>query len=799
MLSFTSNLRKTKLIFISFFCLFNYSITYSQDIEKQILDSYKSFSEYPKEVVYVHLNKSLFAKNEALGFTAYAFDKSKKSISKLTTNLYCIIKDSDDNIIKSKLIKVENGVASNIFKIDSSFSSGVYHFKAYTNWMLNFKERNYYETTFRVIDNNVELNKTIKESTYNIQVLPESGHIVENLLNTIGVVVKDKNGFGLPFAKGKIIDNNSSVVANFQCNEFGLAKTYFSPKINNSYILKIDNEPNLSIPIKDIKPLGFVMSLKYQKDFVKLNFKTNKNSLSFLKGKKYFLTIHNGADLKIKDFIFPDNESFYQIIKKEILFDGINIFTVFDADKNYPLLERIYFNSSNISGNSISLLKTKRQKDSTFFYLTINKKIDTSKINNMSISILPKENKSYNFNSNIYSQVYLEPYVKGYIENAKYYFSEKTKATEYNLDVLLLTQGWSSYDWKDIFSKPTVKYSFEQGIDIVANLNEDKFKEFITYPLQKSPSNLYKLTSEDDAFIQKGLFPLEGETLKISALKKGVTSKPKLYVQYYPNKIDEIDDLFFKTPYQNNYEIKDDIYNDLTNFWTVNKDVEVLDEIVIKSNKENRRRDSIQRKSFGTIDFFDDMDRNRSYTLASYLVRRGYDARDDSGILTIRDTRPNTINNNTPLLILDDVILQDFSFLGRFTLDMVDYIEINRTGQGYGIRGGAGVIKIKTDPTFILNNSASREQIQSYEFPLSFAKPKKYYTPMYIDLNSTFFKEVGVIDWKPNIKINSDGVLEFTIKNINYKEYSFYIEGVYNSNELISKEIKINIGDTLEK
>ena len=40
------------------------------------------------------------------------------------------------------------------------------------------------------------------------------------------------------------------------------------------------------------------------------------------------------------------------------------------------------------------------------------------------------------------------------------------------LDLLLLTQGWSKYDWKDVFYTPiTYQYESENGITLYGVLN----------------------------------------------------------------------------------------------------------------------------------------------------------------------------------------------------------------------------------------------------------------------------------------------------------------------------------------
>ena len=134
------------VIFLSFtvFC-------FAQDA-KTILDNFTNYTEAPRELAYVHLNKSTYIEGEMLGFTAYVFDTYSKEPSKIAQNLYCTISDDQGNILKKKLLKIENGIASNIFEIDSTISTGIFTFKAYTNWMRNFSELNHFEQTFKVID-----------------------------------------------------------------------------------------------------------------------------------------------------------------------------------------------------------------------------------------------------------------------------------------------------------------------------------------------------------------------------------------------------------------------------------------------------------------------------------------------------------------------------------------------------------------------------------------------------------------------------------------------------------------------
>ncbi|WP_282044538.1 hypothetical protein, partial [Winogradskyella flava] len=62
------------------------SISYAQDIEA-ITEAFEEYAETPREVAYLHLNKSTYIKGEHIGLTAYVLDKKTKRNSTMATNL----------------------------------------------------------------------------------------------------------------------------------------------------------------------------------------------------------------------------------------------------------------------------------------------------------------------------------------------------------------------------------------------------------------------------------------------------------------------------------------------------------------------------------------------------------------------------------------------------------------------------------------------------------------------------------------------------------------------------------------
>lgn len=788
---------------------------FAQVDEKKLVNSYNSVITTPKEIAYIHVNKSIFLKNEELGFSAYILDKTSKQLSLETKNLYVTLSDKNDKVVKKKLIQLVNGFANNSFKIDSSFSSGKYTFRAYTNWMLNFNEPNFYEQVIKIIDPNVdkEIKSKVSKLEYDVNYFPEGGHLVNNTKNTLGILVKDQNGFGLPEAEGKIIDGNGEIVQNFKLNQFGIAKTTITPNFNQSYkIVLNNNNSTLEKDINSIQDIGFNLSIKnLVNNKIGLVFRTNSKSLEYVQNKNYLLAIHNGSELKTTPIKFNNGLEIVKIINKNILLNGVNIFTVFDSDSDKPILERIYFNNT-ISKTVIKGIEiSKAQKDSLQVALTLNKPITNQALQNFSISVLPSVTKSYTSSSTLQSKVFLESYVKGFVENASYYFSSNSAKIQSDLDHLLLTQGWSSFNWEDVFKKSKFDYKFEKGITAKVLIGDGKFNRFFIYPLKQNPTRSFELPKDQKYFFDGGLFPSDNEIYKISSFKKNRIKNPNLIVEFTPNKVPAFKSDFSKKPFKDvfikNYESNSIAVEQPLPGYSLS-DTQVLDEVVIESNKEAIRIEKIKNSNpFGKIEFINE--NTREQTIEQYLRNRGLVVYREGTLV------PGQINpldqtyifwtgvqiarftKNTPIIILDGKIVDnDPEVILNYAMSDIDYIEINRRGIGYDIRGTNGVINIATNPGNrrkfrALNDKSS--VFTPYKFPLKFSASRKFYVPQYQNYDSAFFKAFGTIAWYPELKTNDQGKITFKIP-LKYKEdITLYIEGLINGEELISSVKKLKI------
>lgn len=795
------------LVFLTGLCLLSVTLVFGQE-PPNISEVYENYSEAAREVVYLHLNKSKYIKGETVGFTAYVLDKKDKKPSGLTTNLYVTIEDENRNIKQKKLIRVIDGFASNTLDIDSTYTSGYYEIKAFTNYMLNFKENNYFSESIRVIDPEVETYE--KEVTsiedYDIQFLPESGHLLHGIENNVGVVVKDKNGYGTAYAEGRVFNAQNELLSSFKTNAFGIGKFPLIANINQNYNVQIEfNNTEKMIPLGiPVEQQGIVLTTNRRGDNLYVTAITNTETLQYIKEKRHTLLIHNGDSFEVMDLYFTDDKKVTKVIDLNQAPSGANIITLFN-ENDQPIAERLFFNYNGIKQLKSNGIAAKKVGDSITVTLAYDN-VDTSQPHNVSISVLPSATKSYNRHHNLLSHTLLKPYVKGQIEQGRYYFTNIDNAKMFELDNLLLTQGWSSYDWNYIFNfENDLSYTFEQGIRVKANLSSNQAKNnnsFLLHSVEAEPRT-FDTGENQEAFMMDNLFPTQSKIYMSKVTKNNGLIPASLYLQYFPrtipNFLQKSNALHPKPNYAVEANMQD--YENLS-FNDLRENVQQLDEIVVKSKLEKKRERiaQISRGQFGRVAVIDEEDRLLYNTLAQFLVAKGFSVNETGGEFSVTDrysaigSTPNNIARGTtgPIFYLDDAQLLDTNILFQYSLVNVDYIVINRRGIGEGARGGRGTIRIYSS----IKGSGDyfdEKTVEDFEVPLVFSPQKKYYAPKYPSYTSAFYEAYGVVSWEPQLKINNDGQLSFKIQQP-FVPITLYIEGMTNDGKFIveNKTIDLN-------
>jgi hypothetical protein len=681
--------------------------------------------------------------------------------------------------------------------------------KAYTNWMRNFNEPNYFTESIRVIDPETEkyIEKTLVSNDIDAQFLPENGHLLNNVENIVGVIIKDRNGNGLDAAIGEAVDKNGKVITTFKTNPFGISRFPLIPRFGNSYFINVNHrDKTYKFQLTEvIKKQGIILSLKRFKEKILVSAITNDDTFESIKNKRYTLLLHNGNDYDLMDIYFTDEPIVTKVLELGNN-PGINILTLFDPN-DIPIAERLTFNYDGINiistkGSSPSITQ---ELDSVRIALNF-KPLDTLNTHNISISVLPQETQSYKRSHNILSYNFLYPYLNGRVENAKYYFTDITDKKKYELDNLLLTQGWSSYDWNYIFNNEIdIIHDYEQGIILKANYissntNESGQPNDLMYYFDDKGFFIAEADINSQSYIIKNLYPEESQTIKLSEVTNSKGLKPaNLYTQFFPREIPN-----FKTKVI--VDIKPTSKIEPESVYTSNvvfdnsEKVEKLDEVVVKSSpwqEKLKRRAELSKGRYGRISVVSEDDEKQFFSLWNYLSFKAWllldpdvfgpnGPRNNLGIIDDMGMQsPGSVN-----FFLNDVLLLDLSILDPILIEDVDFIEVNRFGLGEGMRSPRGAIKIYTkDPA---RSKAPKNITKSYEFPLTFNKRKKFYTPKYRYYNDDFYKQFGVIDWKPNLTLDANGQLTFKIAQPQVP-ITLFIEGITNDGTFIFEEKSLSL------
>lgn len=776
---------KYKYILLYLFLLSNLQV-FSQ--QKVVEDEYAAYFTLPRESLFVHLNKTTYFKGEEIWLKGYSYDQKNQLTSKATTNIHVGVYDNKGNQVQKALFKAENGVAKGNILIDSTFTSGTYYVKAETNWMKNFKESNAFIQKIEVITEKPSIKKDAETAeNYDFQFLPEGGHMIANTKNTIGFKVINTKGNGV-IANGIIYDKNQKEITSFEGNSKGLGKFLFYPEANQEYTATIEFESGKvitqALPKAKEKGITIIVNTPFP-DKVILNFNTNKATLESNPAKKYKALIHQNGKLKIIEFSFDNTQEKAISVPKKDLFKGINTITVF-TDDNVPIIERLFFNDYFIKKSALNISKIDTVNDSIILSISETELRDTI---NLSISVLPELTKSYNPNHNIVSNFYLKPHIKGTVENPQYYFKKMDRKKKYELDILLLTQGWSRYEWKNIFEeKPNGLNRFENGLVISGKVNRpasgvDRLFMYAT----KNHSARFIDLDKNQKFTLSNLFLEEGEEIRFSYMnKKGVFKKPNVYLRFkIADGKDKITEAVLSEASSISSNSSD--FKVPKNFFY--EDAQNLDQVVIKATKKKEEKDPILMNA--KVTQITQKEYERYYNITDFIQDSGYDVYTNLGEVSIfARRRPRA----SPVIFYDDVRLTSFSILFGLSTANVEKIVIDKTGQGQGMSAGfGGVIKIYSRRTPLFKKG-SNEIIYSSEIaPEAFTATKKYYAPKYASYLSSTFERYGAISWIPEVKLNKSQPVNFKIYDTRTKNITLFIEGISESGELISEKRTIQV------
>lgn len=784
------------LISTSFFCLKCYGQV--SPAEKKATKAFQEYFDLQRETLFLHLNKSTYVTGEEIWFKAYIYNKREKLPFEETTNLYVGLYDSIGRQLTKKIFRASKGYADGHIELDSTLNSGNYYIKASTNWMRNFKDDGAYVQNIKIYQQGESISPRISgKSDYDLQFLPEGGRLIAGIKNNIGVKCVDIDGYGAKFIKGIVKDSENKLVNIIEPTASGMTSFVLEPKNGLTYSAEItfENGSVKTFPLPLSTDEGYNVNL-VDKDSTNLQLTFGRGSTTKLEKAQEDLILWVSKDGLVKklDIQFAKGEDYSLVtIDKESLFKGMNVLTLLDQHGR-PILERLYFNHKTVSSGTIEISDAEILKDS--IAITLKGKFDKSKHIQLSISVLPKATMAYDHDQNILSTFLLSPYLKGHIENPSYYFKEVTKSKIKELDVLLLTQGWSKYDWEELYGGPIqIEFPFERGIELFGKIQSDikSGDKLMVYPFDDFQGSAIALHPDSTEFSIKGLFPTKGQAIRLSILDdRGSIKKPKMYLSARSNMVT---DRLANIPGEvrpNNWADNNVGASQPINLFQDDEPVE-LDEVTVSAEKNKRRfttpfvfenkltkvTDKTAKMYPGVLDLL----RNNGFS-----VIISYEPKFDR--VQIKSLR----NRKYPVIYIDDVRLMDLDrLLYDYPLSRLDSYYISRSGDGESGAAG-GVIRIYTKESHQLEDTSAaktpKDRILVYNTPLGFESVKSYYSPKYGTSGNTF-QNFGVVHWVSSMSLRGNESKTFKVPKTDAQGITLFIEGMGKNGTLISTTLTI--------
>lgn len=806
-----------------------------------ISDRYQEYFQASEdEAIFLHLNKTSYLAGEEIWFKSYIFNKRNEEISEVSTNLYVGLYDEDGKQVSKKLFRLRSGLTNGNLALDKEIKSGTYYVKAATQQMVDEKSTEIFIEEITVYGLNIPpQNRPKNDIKYDIQFLPEGGHLVKGVENTIAFKAISQEGKGI-YVNGIIYDENNEEVTTFESNNYGFGTFKISPKAESTFRAKttFKEETTSEKALPKVENTGIVIQVdNIQKDTIQISFNTNQETLHSIVSKDYTVLIHKDGLSRSMPFSFKNNEKVDLLIPRSRLFNGVNTITLFDGKT--PILERLFFNRKVVKNLSVMVKKVETENDFTKFSMYLVKNKPRIREANVSISILPETTEAYNPAHNIFSSFYLKPYVRGEIENPKYYFPNNTKTKRKALDALLITQGWSKYDWIAIFQDKPKKPIATKGITIRGTVNfpTKRVKGMFLHDTKDLPAQ-YIPIDDERKFVIYNLFPEAGEKLRFSYINhKKEFLKPKLYLRYNVSK--EKDEIPANAIIDRSLLNKNNIFILPDGFFPKDSESLYAVHLKAKNNKKKEKRDPMMFNGRETK--ITETEYLRYPNIAAFLQNNGFDVNDANinlGQITIFARRPQTlgqlkpekpkpvrlddssrpIGNSTdaaaptpkenissraskvePLVFVNDVPLTSFDVLATLNMANIERIIIDKSGIGYGMRGTGGVIKIFTRNTPLTPTARTRrDSYVNQTPPIGFSIAKEYYEPKYRSFSGETYQKFGAIDWRPNNRIPRRGPFNFIVKHKDVKAITMFIEGISKDGSLISEKRTITITEEEE-
>lgn len=380
-------------------------------------------------------------------------------------------KDIEGNSITNKVVNYEVQLGSGIIskgwtKTDNKGNLGL----TFINNQPSILKSGSINTQVKLDDKrSVTKNFPVKSTSNDtdVQFFPEGGDLIAGLVSTVAFKALEAAGLGVAVS-GYLTDNDNNWITDFKSEHQGMGLFRFRPQAGIPYkaIVTFDDGSEKRFDLPAIQPKGCVLSIDNNDPE---NLLVSITPTASLVNEEITLIAQGNNKIHYVSKSKLTGGRLSTSIPKNRFPEGILQLTLFSA-QNEPLAERLVFinhqEQLKIDVNTSAADFSKREKAEISLHVT--DKDNKPVLGSFSVSVIDETKVPFDDHNEttILSNLLLTSDLKGYIQQPNYFFTDVDENKIRQLDILMLTQGWRRFAWKNILNNTNAAplYKPEQSL-----------------------------------------------------------------------------------------------------------------------------------------------------------------------------------------------------------------------------------------------------------------------------------------------------------------------------------------------
>jgi hypothetical protein len=758
----------------------------------------------PIEKVYLHFDRDNYLAGETAWFKAYL--QSAYLPDTISTVLYVELLNRSSSVITRKILPVLLGVSNGQLEIPDTLITGNYLVTAYTPTMLNNGNDFIFRKSVFIYGKKNDQPVSLSPRSVKLHFFPEGGNLVQGLTHTVAFKATDEKGLPV-WVSGEIRDEKNNKITEINTFYDGMGLFDFSPVNGERYHAAIRGiADKYYLPDRTEKGISFTVIPHPQGSFFEI--KQQKGNTDFTAA---YILGQMQHQLVFKKEFAAGREEIQGVIDTKKLNSGILQLTVFNKD-DIPLAERLvfvnnkeYIQAAELVADSLSFQPKGRNR------FTIRMK-DTVQ-GSLSVSVTDAGYAAYSRREeNIFSNLLFTADLKGYIHNPAFYFSEESDTVKTAMDLVMMTNGWRRFSWKELKQQP-------KGIEV------NKDPSFITLtgravlrgtkkPFDEKPLLMMIINADSSKSAQiittdkKGDFRLDSLIVygKAKLFFSDTRGKKSLYIDVelsgdslsrnYSVSIDTSAVINYNEVSAGSLHHMSADYTDL-----LNEKGKMLQAVTITVKKKSPLQELEEKYAKGAFEGGDAKTFDLVNTDENLIYNDLFDYLNAKGLMPGRRNQPMLSSMGTFAVdyYLDEIQV-DADVLQTIPFTHIAMIKVYNTfAGGWGNSPGGAVAVYMKKGEDLLNAMSSHGKVISYN---GFSVIKEFYAPDYKVTTQDKNKADNriTLDWRPTIFINNvNPKIPLTFYNSDRtKNFRIIIEGMTTNGKMVCIEKTISRDDYIK-